>query len=136
MKPQMKESTSDWTNISSPVHPWAWPLDYGQIPAETFSGSFPSFLEKWFTQNFWTHDQLDELLITVTKGTQRAHNNKNILITSYVTLPPDEDCWRKVTLEIAPLAEITHTALGPCWANDIILFATSCRQSNKLVDRQ
>jgi hypothetical protein len=46
--------------------------------------------------------------------------------TSYVTVPPDEDCWRSVTLDMAPFADITQTARDPCCANDIIFVATSC----------
>ena len=38
---------------------------------------------------------------------------KTNLNTSYVTVPPDVAAWRRVTLEIAPLADKTHTARGP-----------------------
>ncbi len=41
-------------------------------------------------------------------------------------MPPDDDCWRSVTLEMAPLADITQTARDPCCAKDIIFVATSC----------
>jgi hypothetical protein len=40
-------------------------------------------------------------------------------------VPPDEDCWRSVTLDMAPFADITQTARDPCCANDIIFVATS-----------
>jgi hypothetical protein len=40
-------------------------------------------------------------------------------------VPPDDDCWRSVTLEMAPLADITQTARDPCCAKDIIFVATS-----------
>ena len=34
--------------------------------------------------------------------------------TSYVTVPPEVDGCRSVTVETAPLADKIHTALGPC----------------------
>jgi hypothetical protein len=45
-------------------------------------------------------------------------------------VPPDVACWRRVTLEIAPLAEITHTARDLVCANDIIFLPTSCMSTS------
>jgi len=45
--------------------------------------------------------------------------------TSYVTEPPDVAAWRRVTFDMAPLAERMQIALGPFWENDMILDATS-----------
>lgn len=45
--------------------------------------------------------------------------------TSYVKVPPEEPGWRRVTLEMAPLAERMHMALGPFWEKEKILAATS-----------
>lgn len=45
--------------------------------------------------------------------------------TSYVTVPPDVAGWRRVTFDIAPVADKIQTALGPFWENDIIFEDTS-----------
>jgi len=55
------------------------------------------------------------------------HNTKK-LQTSYVTVPPDVEGWRSVTVDTAPLADKMHIALGPCWENATIFVATSCRE--------
>lgn len=51
---------------------------------------------------------------------QSRHENQNRgsagryrTLTSYVTVPPDVAGCLRVTLEIAPLADITHTARVP-----------------------
>lgn len=45
--------------------------------------------------------------------------------TSYVTVPPEDDGCRRVTVETAPLADNTHIALGPCCEKAIIFVAMS-----------
>lgn len=40
-------------------------------------------------------------------------------------MPPEEPGWRKVTLDMAPLAERMHIPMGPFWANEKIFPATS-----------
>lgn len=54
--------------------------------------------------------------------------------TSYVRVPPEEPGWRKVTLEIAPMAERMQMERGPFWENDSILVATSCKQEREESD--
>lgn len=49
----------------------------------------------------------------------------NIKATSYVTVPPDIDGWRRVTLLMGPLAERIQTVRGPCCEKDITLDAIS-----------
>jgi len=46
--------------------------------------------------------------------------------TSYVTVPPEVDGWRRVTVDTEPFADKMHTALGPCCANAKSFAAISC----------
>lgn len=47
--------------------------------------------------------------------------------TSYVTVPPDIDGWRRVTLLIGPFAERIQIVRGPCCEKFITFVAISCK---------
>lgn len=58
------------------------------------------------------------------------------LQTSYVTEPPDVEAWQSVTVETAPLADITNIVLGPCWENARIFVAMSYTEEKDLFSKE
>lgn len=74
---------------------------------------------------------LKEIQLPITSIEQQKITIGSRSFTSYVRVPPEEPGWRKVTLEIAPLAESMQMERGPFWENDSILVATSCKQERE-----
>lgn len=62
---------------------------------------------------------------------QRLRKRKSISNgeqTSYETMPPDIDDWRRATLDTAPFADRIQTVRGPCCEKAMIFDAMSCNQ--------